>query len=267
MTHVDHPMSFMEHLEELRNRIIKAGIGLLVTIGICYFFSEFLFHLLLQPLFEAWAAADLGVPQIHFANPIEPFLVYLKTALIGGLLCGSPIVFYQLWQFVAPGLYQKERRYVLPFTLASTVFFIGGACFGYFVVFPLGFRFFLGFARTSPSALENFSGLFRASVGKPFTIQPTLMMNEYFGLVWRMLLAFGLVFELPVFLFFLALIGLITPRKLWQWNPYFIVVATVLGGMLTPPDIISQLLMAVPLIALYNFSILLTYIAQRRRST
>lgn len=260
-------MTFGEHLEELRSRLARALIALVLGAVLAYTFSDLLFALLAQPLIRAWADAGLGAPQIHFANPIEPFFTYLKISLLAGVFVASPVIFYQLWAFVAPGLYKQEKRYVIPFTVLSALCFIGGACFGYFVVFPYGFQFFLGFARTDMGQMQKtFGGLLSFKVGQTFELRPTLMMSEYFGLVWRLLLAFGLVFELPLLICFLAMVGLVSHRTLWKWNPYFVVISFVVAAVLTPPDVITQVFMAGPLIALYNFSILFAWFFERRRA-
>lgn len=259
-------MSFAEHLTELRTRLrnamIAVGLGVLVSYGI----SDFLFVLLAQPLIRAWQQAGLGPAKFHFANPIEPFFTFLKISVIGGIFIASPFVFYQLWKFIAPGLYKNEKRFVLPFTFLSALFFIGGAAFGYFVVFPYGFQFFLGFAKTNMGEMQELFGKsVELSVVHSFELKPTLMMGEYFGLVWRMLLAFGLIFELPLVLVFLSMVGLVTHRGLWKWNPYFVVIAFVISAMLTPPDVITQVFMAAPLIVLYNISIIFAFFFTRRR--
>ncbi len=257
-------MSFTEHLEELRRRLKYALLALLVGVGISYAFSDFLFVLLAQPLIKAWGDAGLGPPQIHFANPIEPFFTYIKLSLVGGIFIASPVIFYQLWKFIAPGLYKQEKKYAIPFATISALFFIGGAAFGYFIVFPYGFRFFLGYARENMGSMEKLFGQKIALKTKTFELKPTLMMGEYFGLVWRMLLAFGLIFELPLFLVFLSMLGLVTHRNLWKWNPYFAVVSFLIGAVLTPPDVITQVFMAGPLIVLYNISILFAWYFTRR---
>ena len=260
-------MTFGEHLEELRSRLKKALLA--VVIGACaaYAFSDLLFALLAQPLIKAWADAGLGSPQMHFANPIEPFFTYLKLSLLAGVFIGSPVVFYQLWSFISPGLYQREKRYVIPFATISALCFIGGACFGYFIVFPYGFQFFLSFARDNMGSMKDaLGGYLSVEVGHTFKLQPTLMMSEYFGLVWRLLLAFGLVFELPLLICFLAMAGLVTHRTLWKWNPYFVVVSFIISAVLTPPDVITQVFMAGPLIALYNLSIAFAWLFARRRA-
>jgi sec-independent protein translocase protein TatC len=259
-------MSFSDHLGELRTRLKYALYSLLVGVGIAYLFSDFLFVLLAQPLVEAWSAAGLGPPKIHFANPIEPFFTYIKISIIGGVFIAAPGIFYQLWKFIAPGLYKNEKKYVIPFSLISAAFFIGGAAFGYFIVFPYGFRFFLSFAKSNMGSMQKLFGQ-QVELGvktKTFELKPTLMMGEYFGLVWRLLLAFGVIFELPLLLVFFSMVGLVTHRGLWKWNPYFAVLSFVIAAVLTPPDVITQLFMAGPLIVLYNISIIFAWFFTRR---
>ncbi|MFH1132320.1 MAG: twin-arginine translocase subunit TatC, partial [Pseudomonadota bacterium] len=182
-------MSFVQHLEELRQRLKYCLIAIGAGVILAYVFSEFLFILLSQPLIEAWRSSGLGIPKIHFANPIEPFFTYLKIALIGGIFFAAPVVFYQIWRFIAPGLYRHEKRFAVPFAIASSLFFAGGACFGYFVVFPYGFRFFLSYANKNMGSMyELLGGTAKISVKETFELQPTLMMGEYFALVWRLLL-------------------------------------------------------------------------------
>jgi sec-independent protein translocase protein TatC len=259
-------MSFTGHLAELRQRLLYSIYAVLAGVLVAYFFADIIFVLLAQPLIRAWTEAGLGPPRLHFANPIEPFFTYLKVALISGLFIASPVVFYQLWKFVAPGLYRNEKRYAVPFAIFSAAFFIGGACFGYFMVFPYGFRFFLGFAQENMGQMKTLFGhQVQFGVDNPFELSPMLMMGEYFGLVWRLLLAFGLVFELPLVITFLAMAGLVNPRALWRFNRYFVVLAAFVSAMLTPPDVITQLMMAGPLVVLYNISILLSWIFHRRR--
>jgi sec-independent protein translocase protein TatC len=262
----DKLMTFTEHLEELRTRLKWSALALVGGMLSAYGFADFFFILLAQPLIRAWDEAGLGAPKIHFANPIEPFFTYLKISLIAGVFIASPIIFHQIWKFIAPGLYKHEKRWGIGFALASAVLFAGGACFGYFFVFPLAFKFFLGYARSNMGSMEKLLGGAVTVSTQTFELTPTLMMGEYFSLVWKLLLAFGLVFELPVLLLFLSVIGLVTYKSLWKFNRYFIVLAFIIGAVLTPgPDIISQILMAVPLVVLYNLSILISYLISRRR--
>lgn len=259
-------MTFTEHLEELRKRLKYCVYSVLVCMIVAYSFSEFLFALLAQPLIRAWSEAGLGRPELHFANPIEPFFTFLKLSLVAGLFASAPIIFYQIWRFVAPGLYRREKRYALPFAIASGIFFIGGASFGYFLVFPFGFQFFLGYANSNMGVMQKLMGRnINMSVEMPFKLTPTLMIGEYFGLVWRLLLAFGLVFELPLVVFFLSMAGIVTHKTLWRFNRYFIILSFVVGAMLTPPDVITQIFMAAPLLVLYNLSILVSFIFFRKK--
>ncbi|MBW2731674.1 MAG: twin-arginine translocase subunit TatC [Deltaproteobacteria bacterium] len=263
----DEVMSFTAHLTDLRRRLRNAMIAVVAGFIIAYTFSDLLFILLAQPLIHAWSEAGLGAPKLHFASPVEPFFTYIKVALIGGIFIAAPVIFYQVWLFVAPGLYKKEKRYAIPFTLFSALFFMGGASFGYFIVFPYGFRFFLGFAQKNLGKIQKLFGKeINIGLKQTFELQPTLMMGDYFALVWRLLFAFGLIFELPLVICFLAMVGLVDHKRLWKWNPYFIVLSFVVGALLTPPEPVTQVMMAGPLIVLYNLSIVFAwYFARRRR--
>lgn len=264
---LDKLMTFGEHLAELRTRLKYCLYAVFAGVLICYTLSDLLFVVLAQPLVRAWADAGLGTPKLHFANPIEPFFTYMKIALMAGIFVASPVVFYQLWKFVAPGLYKNEKRYVIPFVCVSALLFIGGACFGYFVVFPLAFRFFLGFAQENMGSMQKLlGGAVKISVTQKFDLTPVLMMGEYFSLVWKLLLAFGLVFELPVVILALVVVGVVDHRKLWRFNRYFVVIAFIVGGVLTPgPDVLSQILMSVPLLVLYNLSTLFAFFLSRSK--
>jgi len=233
---------FMTHLEELRRRLVTCAIAIGVGFVICYFFSERLFQILVMPLKANMPAGD----RLIFTNLPEMFFTYLKTAFLAGALLVSPVLFHQLWIFIAPGLYQNEKRFAIPFVVCSTILFVGGSLFGYFVVFPFGFRFFLGFANDYIQALPS--------------------VKQYFSFAIKLLLAFGVVFELPVVMFFLARMGLVTPELLRRKRKYAILLTFVLASILTPPDVVTQLMMAGPLIILYEISILIATIAVKRRA-
>jgi sec-independent protein translocase protein TatC len=173
------------------------------------------------------------------------FFVYIKTALVAGLLLAAPYVFYQFYLLVAPGFYQKEKKNVILFVLCSTVLFVGGSLFGYFVVFPYGFKFFLSFSNDTLRALPS--------------------VKQYFSLAVKLLFAFGFIFELPVAAFFLSRMGLVTADFLKQKRRYAILLIFIIAAFLTPPDVISQFLMAIPLMVLYEFSILIAKIAGKKR--
>jgi sec-independent protein translocase protein TatC len=237
----DAKQPFMSHLEELRKRLINCAISVGVGFVAAYIFAEELFQFLARPLME-----NMGEGQkLIFTNLPEMFFAYLKTAFVAGILASAPIIFYQLYMFVAPGLYKNERRLVVPFVIASTILFVGGSLFGYFIVFPFGFRFFLGFAGGSIQALPR--------------------VKEYFSFAVKLLLAFGVVFELPVVAFFLGKMGVLTPELMRKQRKYAILLTFAMGAILTPPDVVTQCMMALPLIVLYEISILVVKMARTKK--
>jgi sec-independent protein translocase protein TatC len=245
-------MTFVEHLAELRLRLRNAAIVFLVAvIGSFWFIKEY-FSILTRPARAAWIAALPGQePVFRFVSPTEPFWVYTKLAMYGALLVASPFVFWELWKFIAPGLYRKEKRLALLVTLATAFCFIGGALFGYFVLCKPALTYLLSFAEVFPGDLG-------------FKIEPAVMMNEVVGFMLGMLLGTGVAFELPVILAVMGWMGLITSRGLIRFNKYALILSTVVGGILTPgPDILSQLLMAGPLFLLFNLSILIVWLIER----
>jgi sec-independent protein translocase protein TatC len=242
----DVPMTVLEHLGELRSRLIKALLGMIPGTWIAWEYKEYLLDYLLQPLSLAWKHLGLGQPTIHFANPVDLFVSYMKISITVGLLASSPWVFWQIWAFVAPGLYKKERFYAVPFVIASTVFFAGGAFFGYEVVFPVGFEQLLGMSGMLPSSTMR--------------VQPTIMLTEYMGFATRMLLAFGVVFEVPVVVTFLAMVGLVNWKQLLKFGRWWVVIASIIAAVLTPPDVGSQMMMLIPLVVLYFLSVGLAYL-------
>ena len=173
------------------------------------------------------------------------FFAYIKVAFIAGIMAASPLIFYQLWMFIAPGLYRKEKKMAIPFVVSSTILFVGGALFGYFVVFPFGFKFFIGFSNEYVKALPS--------------------VKQYFSFSMKLLFAFGAVFELPVIIFFLSKMGIVTPQFLRQKRKYAILLTFALAAILTPPDVITQCMMAGPLIVLYEIGILVSRIAQKKK--
>jgi sec-independent protein translocase protein TatC len=237
----DEKQPFMTHLEELRKRLIACAVAVGVGFVASYIFSERLFQLLIAPLTEVMPEGN----SLIFTNLPEMFLTYLKVAFVAGILVTAPYIFYQLWMFIAPGLYRNEKRYLFPFVITSTLLFVGGSLFGYFVVFPFGFKFFMGFSNETVKALPS--------------------VKQYFSFSVKLLFAFGLVFELPVVIFFLSKIGLVTPELLRRQRKYAILLTFALGAILTPPDVITQLMMAGPLILLYEVGILVSKMAGRKK--
>ena len=232
---------FLSHLEELRKRLVICAIGVGAGFVIAYIFSERLFQLLVAPLKAVMPEGD----QLIFTNLPEMFFAYIKVAFIAGIMAAAPLIFYQLWMFIAPGLYQKEKKMAIPFVISSTILFVGGALFGYFVVFPFGFKFFIGFSNEYVKALPS--------------------VKQYFSFSMKLLFAFGVVFELPVIIFFLSKMGVVTPQFLSQKRKYAILLTFALAAILTPPDVITQCMMAGPLIVLYEIGIMVSRIAQKKK--
>lgn len=239
---------FLEHLEELRWRLWRAVIGVLVASVVCYLFHQAIYQFLTDPLIAALKGKDLPTV-LKFRTVTGAFMFHFKTAILGGIFFGVPIILYQLWQFVAPGLYRHERKIVLPFVFSSTVFFFGGAAFAYYSVLPYAFDFFLDYTVTT--------GAHR--------LEPDITVEDYLSLVTKMLLAFGLVFEMPVLTAFLSGVGVLTHRtliKFWRWA---VVIIFIVAAVLTPPDVVTQTMMAIPLCLLYGVSIGVAWFLTTRR--
>jgi sec-independent protein translocase protein TatC len=239
---------FLQHLEELRWRLWRAVVGVLIAGCISYYFHDQLYHFLTQPLYDTLARHKLE-QAVKFRTIQGPFLFHMQTAVMGGIFFGLPYVMYQLWQFIAPGLYAKERRFVIPFVGFSTLFFVGGAAFCYFYVLPFGYDFFLDYAVTQG----------------PHKLLPEINIEDYLDAVIKLLLAFGGIFEMPLLAAFLAGVGLITHRGMLRVWRYATVAAFVIGAVLTPPDVMSQIMMSVPLLGLYWLSIGVAWYITKRK--
>jgi len=227
----EYKIPFTAHLEELRTRLITCSIAIGAGFAVAYFFKEKIFQILTRPLMRIMQSGD----KLIFTGLPEAFFTYLKVALLAGIILAAPVLLYQFWLFVAPGLYQKERKLLIPIVFLSTLFFVGGAFFGYFIVFPFGFKFFLGFASES--------------------IRPMPSMKEYLTFASKLLLAFGVVFELPIVITFLARLGIVSVEFLKKNRKYAMLIFFAGAAILTPPDVITQLMMAFPLMVLYEVSI------------
>ncbi len=248
----DKPMTFWEHLDELRKRVTRALFWLVIGCGVAWNYREQILALLVRPYSESWRENNLpGEPSLHFASPADAFLAYFNLSLIGGFALALPFISYQLWAFIAPGLYAREKRYVIPFVFCSSGLFIGGGYVGYVTAFKVTFGYLL-----------SLSGPVEGIVN----VTPTVMMADYIGFVMKMLLGFGVIFEIPVLFTFLALIGVVTHKKLIRWMRYYIFGAFLVAAVLTPPDWASQLVMAIPAVGLYFLSIGLVYIFQRKEA-
>jgi sec-independent protein translocase protein TatC len=245
-------MSFWEHLDELRSRLVKCIVAYVVGVCVAWAYKDRIFAWLFKPFADSWVSQNIpGEPTLNFAAPSDAFTAYLKLSMMGGLLLTIPIIFYQLWAFIAPGLYAKEKKYVVPFVGLSTVLFVGGGLFGWRVAFPVTYQYFLSLAGGAHEA----AGL---------TIRPVVMMLDYLDFATHMLLAFGIVFELPLFILFLSIAGIVNYLQLIRFGRWFILVAFIIGAILTPPDTTSQIVMSVPLCLLYFMSIGLAFLFGKR---
>jgi len=230
----DVQLSLRDHLVELRKRLGWAVVWLVVGFCATYYWSQQIFHFMMRPIF---AALPEGEKALHFSSSVEPFIIYLKVGLYAGLFVASPFIFWQIWMFVAPGLYRRERRKVIPFVLAATLFFIGGATFAYVVILPPAFQFLINAAGPD--------------------IKPVLMMDEQLGLVMMMLLAFGIIFELPLILTLLSMMGIVDYKFLSKYRRHAIVVNVIIAAFVTPTgDPFNLALMAVPMIVCYELGVL-----------
>jgi sec-independent protein translocase protein TatC len=237
----DKKMPITAHLEELRRRLMICAIAVGSGFVGFYYFAPKLFEILMKPLVFALPPDS----SLIFTGVTEAFFVYLKVAFLAGIFASSPLLLYEIWAFVSPGLYSKEKKYVIPFVVFSTLFFIGGALFGYFMVFPYGFKFLLGFATEA--------------------IRPMPRVQEYFSLASKLLLAFGVVFELPLFVFFLAKMGMVTDKFLVKNFKYSILIIFSISAILTPPDVATQMMMAGPLLCLYGVSIIVARVFGKKK--
>jgi len=235
-------MSFTDHLRELRRRLIVCAVAVGLGFGICYYFSKPLFRAMILPLLEVLPEGE----KLIYTGLPEAFFTYLKVGFWGGVILALPVIFHQLWGFVAPGLYRHEKKYVIPFSVFATLLFAVGGFFGYFIVFPFGFKFFLGFSDESIRALPA--------------------VQQYFSLALKLLLGFGLIFELPLIMVFLAKMGLVDASLLARSRKYAFLGIFIVAAILTPPDVISQVLMAMPLLVLYEISIVLVRLVRKKKA-
>jgi sec-independent protein translocase protein TatC len=227
-------MSLLEHLQELRKRLIYSFLSIAVGFGVAYGFHDRISALMIAPITKALTAHHLPAKLVYL-NPMDGFNFYLKIGLFGGIILASPFILYQVWLFIAPGLYQNEKRYVVPFMAATVGLFLAGAYFGYQFVYPGALEFLIGYS-------------------KQFT--PMVTISEYMELFSTVILGLGIVFELPILVFFLALFGIVSPKWLWKNIRYAILVIFIIAGIITPtPDPLSMCIFATPMLLLYFISI------------
>ncbi|NQT46550.1 MAG: twin-arginine translocase subunit TatC [Candidatus Omnitrophica bacterium] len=230
----DKKLTLVEHLGELRGRLIKSVAAVIIFSGILYSSSGKILNILSRP-----------VGKLVFISPVELFLVYIKVALFGGFFLASPVIIYQIWRFVSAGLKPSENKAIIIFGPASFLLFLLGASFAYFVIMPVGIHFLLGFATDA--------------------IKPMITVNNYISFISMITIAFGAIFELPIVVLFLTKIGLVTPTLLYSKRRHIILSIFILSAMLTPPDVVTQILMAIPLLVLFEVSVLLSRFVYRKK--
>ncbi len=237
----DDDLSILDHLEELRRRVLYSFIAVLVAFVINWFFAKQLFRIIAEPIVKYLPPGH----KLAFTSLTSPFMVYLKVAFLAALFFASPFVAYQAWKFISPALYPHEKKYVVPFVLSTSFFFVLGGLFGYFVVFPFTCRFFL-------------------QLGSDF--QPIITIDKYFNLAIEIILGIAIVFELPVVIFILSKLGILTPKFMMKNLKYAILIAFVVAGIITPtPDAITQTIVAGPFILLYIIGIFVSWLAQGKK--
>ncbi len=249
----DLKMTIWEHLGELRKRVVRAAIGVAISTTFAWNFRTKILAWLLVPYERAWVTQKLpGTPELQTLSPADVFVGYLQLSLVAGVIASVPIIFYQLWAFISPGLYHREKRFVVPFVFFSTALFLSGVAFAYFVAFPFTFGYFFSLLGKVDDA------------GTLLTQRPTL--EFYLDFATRMLLSFGAVFELPLFISFLAIAGIVTPMQLLKFSRWAVLLAFALGAIVTPgPEITSQVAVSGALVGLYFVSVLIAFVVGKKR--
>jgi sec-independent protein translocase protein TatC len=239
----EHKMSLTEHLIELRKSLTRSLIAIGIGFGVCYYYKDFVFDIITRPLTRVLPKNSYLI----YTGLTEAFFTYMKVAFFAALIVTSPYILYQIWKFIAPGLLPKEKKYVVPFVLSSTFLFISGVSFGYFVALPPAFEFFVSFNNQYLQAMLSF--------------------KDYLSLFVTFLLGFGVSFELPIFIFFLTKLGIVNAKMLSQQRRYAILIIFIVAAILTPsPDALSQVLMAIPLMFLYEISIFVSRFAGKKKT-
>ena len=232
-------MSFLEHLDELRSRLFKALVALGLAFALAWSQSERLFHFMVEPL-----TPFLGGRKLVFLEITEPFMLYMKVALLAAAFAAAPVILYQAWAFVAPGLYPRERRHAAPFIAVASVLFVAGGAFGYKVAFPYAARFLLSIAGD---------------------FEPALTVKSLFGFESKIILGMGLVFEMPAVIYLLASLGLVTPTFLLHHLKMAVLISFIVAAIITPtPDMVTQCVFALPMVGLYLLGIGASYLVPRR---
>jgi sec-independent protein translocase protein TatC len=237
-------MGFLQHLEELRQRLIKSVLFIIAGFAVCWNFHDRIWTWIQEPIVKALSANHFDTTLVY-TNPTEPFNIFLKVALIAGIFVSSPFVLYQVWAFIAPGLYRNEKRYVLPFMFSTVGLFVGGGLFGYYMVYPGALTFLIEFSKQ---------------------LKPMITIGEYLDLFMTIILGLGIVFEMPIIVFFLSLFGLVSAGWMWRNLRYSILVIFVVAAIITPTtDIMNMCVFAAPMIILYIVSIGIAFFVHPKR--
>ncbi len=234
-------MPLTEHLRELRTRLIRSIIAFLLASGVSFYFAKHVFEFLKNPVIKSYPEVELIT-----LSPTEPLFILIKISLTVGLILASPVILFEIWKFVEPALYPNEKRLFIPLLLSSILLFVTGGVFAYFAVLPMALKFLLGLGFSQLAAT------------------PYLSVNLYVSFVLKMLIAFGIAFEMPIFLYMLQRAGIVSQQQLKKFRRYFIVVAFLLGALIAP-DVATQVLMAIPLLILYEISIILGKTAGKKK--
>ena len=236
-------MSFLEHLDELRKRLIYIVYSLIAGCVVAYIFIGRIFDFIMRPMQQILPPGSY----LQFTSGAEPFMLYVKIGFLAGIFISSPLILWQVWKFIAPGLYSHEKKFAIPFVLMSTIFFVTGGLFSHFIAFPWTWQFFASFATDYMKFVPK--------------------IDEAFGLYTKMILGFGVIFEMPTLVFFLARMGVVTGKMLLRYFKYAFLIIFIVAAVISPgTDMMSQVIMAVPMLGLYILSIAIAFIFQKRRT-
>jgi len=237
-------MGFLDHLEELRKRIIYSIVSVVVGAGACWGFRERIYGIMQKPIVEVLAKNKLP-EKLVYLNPTDPFNLYIKIAALAGLFLTSPFVLYQVWMFISPGLYRREKRYVVPFLVSTIALFTLGGYFGYKIAYPLALNFLITF-------------------GHQF--QPTITITEYTQLFFSVVLGMGLIFEMPILVFFLAFLGIVSPEFMLRHFRYAVLIIFIIAAIITPtPDVFNMCVFASPMLGLYALSVAVAWLVHPKQ--